>query len=163
MVFLSDDINSIISFSLVTIFAFWFSGKSAWRVIVLLAALVFLSDWSGALLKYWFAAERPCHALEGVRVLHPCVHYSFPSNHAINMAAAATYIGWHYRMLITPMAILALLVGVSRVYVGVHYPGDVLFGWIWGVMFAAAYCWICWRFIPGIYHKQNTVPEGKNL
>lgn len=115
--------------------------------------LVLLSDWSGALLKHWFIADRPCHALEGVRLLvASCGRNSFPSNHAINMAAVATWLGWHYRVLIAPMAVLAMLVGISRIYVGVHYPGDVLSGWIWGIFFATAYYWICWRIVPIRYY-----------
>lgn len=148
MVFLSDKINGLIPFVLVTIYAFWRSGKPAWRVIVLMVVLVLLSDWSGALLKHWFTTERPCHALEGVRLLAGCGRNSFPSNHALNMAAVATWLGWHYRALIAPMTVLAVLVGISRIYLGVHYPGDVLFGWIWGVLFATAFYWICWRTVP---------------
>ncbi len=153
MVFLSDKINGLIPFVMVTIFAFWRSGRPAWRVIALMVVLVLLADWSGALIKHWFATERPCHALEGVRLLAGCGRNSFPSNHAINMAAVATWLGWHYRALIAPMAVLAVLVGISRIYVGVHYPGDVLFGWIWGVLFATAFYWICWRTVPLRYYR----------
>lgn len=164
MVFLSDAANGIIPFVLVTIFAFWRSGKSAWRVIALMVVLVMLSDWSGAQIKHWFMADRPCNTLEGVRLLAAhCGRNSFPSNHAINMAAVATWLGWHYRVLIAPMAALAILVGVSRIYVGVHYPGDVLFGWIWGILFATAFYWIFWRLVPMRYHSWRKDLERTNV
>ncbi len=156
MIFLSDSANGVIALVLITIFAFWRSGKPAWRVLALMVVLILLSDWSGAMIKHWFATERPCSALEGVRLLAAwCGRNSFPSNHAINMAAVATYLGWHYRVLIAPMAVLAVLVGISRIYVGVHFPGDVVFGWIWGVLLATAFYWICWRVIPAQYHMRR--------
>ena len=159
MMFLSEPRNGIIPFVMITFFAFWRNGKIAWRVIALMVVLVLLSDWSGAQIKHWFASARPCATLEGVRLIAPhCGRNSFPSNHAMNMAAIATFIGWHYRVLIAPLAILAVLVGISRIYVGVHYPGDVLFGWIWGVLFATAFYWFSWRYIPAVYRKKFGSP-----
>lgn len=156
MVFLSDSANGVIPVVLISIFAFWRSGKAAWPVLILMVVLVLLTDWSGAQIKHWFTTERPCHTLEGVRLLADyCGRNSFPSNHAMNMAAVATYLGWHYRVLIAPMTVLAVLVGVSRIYVGVHYPGDVIFGWIWGVLFATAFYWICWRVVPVLYQRRQ--------
>jgi len=163
MVFLSDVVNGIILLILISIFAFWRSGKPAWRILALMIVLVLLSDWSGAQLKHWFMADRPCNALEEVRLLVAyCGRNSFPSNHALNMAAVATYLGWHYRVLIAPMAVLAFLVGISRIYVGVHYPGDALFGWIWGILFATAFYWTCWRLVPIRYHRWRKKSEKIN-
>lgn len=142
MVVLSDAVYGVIPIVLIAVFAFWRSGRPAWRILALMVLLVLLADWSGALMKHWFAVTRPCESLVDVRLLvESCGRNSFPSNHAINMAAIATFIGWHYRVLIVPLAGLAFLVGMSRIYVGVHYPGDVLFGWIWGVLFASLFCW----------------------
>lgn len=142
MVVLSDKVYGVIPIVLIAVFAFWRSGRPAWRILALMVLLVLLADWSGALMKHWFAVTRPCESLVDVRLLvESCGRNSFPSNHAINMAAIATFIGWHYRVLIVPLAGLAFLVGMSRIYVGVHYPGDVLFGWIWGVLFASLFYW----------------------
>jgi len=57
---------------------------------------------------------------------------SFPSKHAsfvFALAAASFFIGRRFGLW---MLLLALLTGVSRVYVGVHYPGDILGGFILG-------------------------------
>lgn len=55
------------------------------------------------------------------------------SSHAANMAAIATVmtlgLGWKWGL---PWIVVALLVGISRIYVGAHYPSQVLFGWVIG-------------------------------
>jgi undecaprenyl-diphosphatase len=161
MMFLSDARNGAIPLVLVSVFVFWRSGKSGWVVVAGMVLLVLLSDWSGALIKHAFAAERPCDALDGVRLLAPyCGRNSFPSNHAMNMAAIAAFIGWRYRIMIAPLAALAVLVGLSRIYVGVHYPGDVLFGWIWGAAIASAFYWLGWKVIPGFRQRQRNKIEN---
>lgn len=56
------------------------------------------------------------------------------SAHSANMAAVATVFALERRRHAPAWALLALLTGVSRVYVGVHYPSQVLFGWAVGVL-----------------------------
>ena len=160
MMFLSDARNGVIPLVLISVFVFWRSGKPGWRVIASMALLLLLSDWSGALIKHAIAAERPCDVIGGVRLLAPyCGHNSFPSNHAMNMAAIAAFIGWHYRIMIAPLTALAVSVGLSRIYVGVHYPGDVLFGWVGGAAIASAFYWLGWIAIPRFQLEQRDTPE----
>jgi undecaprenyl-diphosphatase len=77
---------------------------------------------------------RPCHALEGVRLLvDGCGgRNGFPSNHAANAGAAAAALGVFLPGSLRVTVPLALLVAWSRVYVGVHYPGDVAAGLVFG-------------------------------
>jgi len=59
--------------------------------------------------------------------------FSFPSNHASNVFALAAYFSYNYRRLALPCFVAAFLVGYSRIYLGAHYPMDVLAGAAWGV------------------------------
>lgn len=86
------------------------------------------------LVKPQVARVRPCNA-DPAHVPHPygCgAGLSFPSAHATNTAAAAVLFSWALPRLSAVGIGLALLVGISRVYLGVHWPTDVLGGWALG-------------------------------
>lgn len=57
---------------------------------------------------------------------------SFPSGHTASAAAFSAVVGNEFTPLYVPINVAAGAVGFSRVYTGVHYPGDVLAGWILG-------------------------------
>jgi undecaprenyl-diphosphatase len=59
--------------------------------------------------------------------------YSFPSGHAVVAFACAIVIAFAVPRLRWPLYALAAIIGFSRVYVGVHYPGDVAAGAVIGV------------------------------
>lgn len=102
--------------------------KDRWGLI-LLAFTVLSSDLVCNLLKHAFMRVRPCHALEGVRLLVGCgTSYSLPSNHAGNIFAAMVFLSLRYKRYWPAFLTVAVLVAYSRVYDGVHYPADVLAG-----------------------------------
>ena len=88
------------------------------------------------LLKPLFGRIRPCAVLHGVNLLASCNHsFSLPSGHAVNSVALAVILGSMYPRLTPVVVLLAFLVCYSRVYVGVHYPLDVVAGALVGYAF----------------------------
>ncbi|MFO0753645.1 MAG: glycosyltransferase family 39 protein [Thermodesulfovibrionales bacterium] len=108
---------------------------------LLTAFLAFLvTDWVSNELKNFFLRVRPCNALEGVKVLVGCTRSgSMPSNHASGAFAEAValycctrrHVSWKAGAY--PFAVAALI-AYSRIYVGVHYPSDILVGSLVGAV-----------------------------
>jgi undecaprenyl-diphosphatase len=123
-------------------------GLQRHALFVLLASV---SGWLlNALLKELFGRPRP----EIVPHLREVITLSFPSGHAMTTAVIYLTLGALLmriaerrvtRLYIMGMAMLAtVLVGASRVYLGVHYPTDVLAGWLVGLSWALL-CWLIER------------------
>ena len=111
-----------------------------WLAAVLVLVAVGAADLvSVRVIKPAVERDRPCHSLASVRAPLGCGSgKSFPSAHASDTAAAATVVAWAAPA-VTPVAlVIVALVGVSRVYLGVHYPSDVVAGWVLGAAIASA-------------------------
>lgn len=83
--------------------------------------------------------DRPEFTLgrQNIRLLVPqATGHSMPSNHAANAFAAASYISFLQPAAAVIVYPLAWLVAYSRVYVGVHYPSDIIVGALLGVIYA---------------------------
>ncbi len=105
------------------------SPRFRWLILFSGLALLLADQTSSHLLKPLIGRLRPCHTLEGVNLLVGCGGgKAMPSSHAANAFAQAVLFAVFATRVRWPLLIFAGLVAISRVFVGVHYPGDVLVG-----------------------------------
>lgn len=126
----------------------WLIWRYRWQslpYIGLLVLIVGTSDFiSSSIIKPWLDRLRPCQDPEmadRIRVLISCgVGKSFPSSHAANHFALAVGLslglGKHLRWMTPVMLLWAASIALAQVYVGVHYPIDVLSGAVLGSIIA---------------------------
>jgi undecaprenyl-diphosphatase len=108
-------------------------------VLVLTLLAVAVADWSATALKALVDRPRPPLRYPEPKTLVPVPHdASFPSGHAATSFAAATILSFSFPRLAPLLYLLASAVAFSRVYVGVHYPLDVIGGALLGVLVATA-------------------------
>jgi 4-amino-4-deoxy-L-arabinose transferase-like glycosyltransferase/membrane-associated phospholipid phosphatase len=113
---------------------------------------VLLADSLGNVLKSFVARQRPCNVLEGINLLVGCSSsFAMPSNHATNVFAFTVPFLVMTRDRVRYLFLfIAALVALSRVFVGVHYPGDIIGGALTGAFSAGVvmylYAWAEKRF-----------------
>ncbi|MEZ7154953.1 phosphatase PAP2 family protein [Streptomyces sp. MAD19A] len=132
----------ILVFLALFVAAFWLARKSDDKAMTLalfapvaMAVTYLFSE----LLKGWVREDRPCRTVPDVRTIAACPEpgdWSFPSNHAVIVAAslAALFLVWRTAALLAVP--IALLTAYSRVFLGVHFLHDVVAGFLLGVVIA---------------------------
>jgi len=127
-------------------------GRRAWPAIALAVLAVALSDLGAGVIKHAVQRIRPCHVIPEVHLLAGCTRsFAMPSNHASNMFALASVTGIllpRWRWVVLP---LAGSVAYSRVYLGVHYPADVLVGAVWGAGLGYGLVLVAKRVLPAAW------------
>lgn len=143
MPFLTDLDRSHVAVFLVlpALVAFWLwrDRKNGPRAALAVAAAVGAADAiCHLILKPWVHRLRPEFG-EAMTVLRTGGHskFGFPSNHAANSFAAAVVLGYAYPRMKLPSLLIATVIAYSRVYVGAHYPADVVGGALVGAAFGA--------------------------
>jgi undecaprenyl-diphosphatase len=139
-ILLSSRLLWIVVFLAFSIYAIIKGGKLGKKAVILTIVTVSFTDaFTFKALKENIERRRPCMEYKG-QVTTPAGCYSqfgFPSNHAANSAAiAATVYLVGYKKLGVMFGFLALLVSLSRVFLGVHYPGDITVGMITGALYS---------------------------
>ena len=117
--------------------------KAFLTTLVVVALMILVTDQTTNLFKNGFHRLRPCHLAEMIDSMrlvksHCGGQYGFFSGHASNTMAAAFFIGLtlkkRFKFLLYILIVWAILMGYSRIYIGVHYPLDVLLGMFFGAI-----------------------------
>jgi undecaprenyl-diphosphatase len=154
MVSAALDITSLGSPSVLGLTVFFVAGflllQGLWRRALFVMAASFGGWFLNGALKQLFQRPRP----DVVPHLREAMSMSFPSGHALQSAvvyltlgALSMHIAQRRLMKVYCMTVAMLataLVGASRIYLGVHYPTDVLAGWLLGLSWALL-CWMIER------------------
>ena len=131
MPFITDADNWTIPILFLILYLGFFKGKRGKIALCLLIISLSINDYICAqILKPTFERVRPSHmSIKGLNLLvSKGGKWSMPSNHASNMFSLAVILSYFFGRFKLTLFFLATIIGISRVYVGVHYPGDVMIG-----------------------------------
>lgn len=118
-------------------------GKQTFYVLLFIAVLLAFTDQTTNLCKYTFQRLRPCNNPDIntiIRVVQVRKSYSFFSGHAANTMAVATFLYLVLKRYFKYLGFLflwPLIFAYSRIYLGLHYPGDILTGYFFGAIFGS--------------------------
>ena len=147
---LFDNVKNWIPF----ILFFWlclsyFDKKNRWRLLILIPIVILIGDQFGKYIKHLELRDRPWFALGDI-INHlggkGGKHYSFPSNHALNITSIGIIFSSTYKSYSKYIWGYAIVVIFSRVYIGVHYPLDVFVGFAIGLLIGFS-CLGCYKKI----------------
>jgi len=130
---------------LILIYGYKYKWKALWLFIPGIALTIGMTNETSDILKASVGRLRPCWNEELSAMVHLVKdgcggQFSFVSAHAANSFAIATFFGITYRNKTALILLLvwAGIVAYSRIYIGVHYPLDIICGALIGVVFAYA-------------------------
>lgn len=159
---------SILYAAILWSFFYRYGWKRALGLLLLVALIITVADQlSGHWVRYAVARLRPSNP---DNPLSPLVHivngyrggpYSFPSSHAANAFALATFLSLLMRSkaITVGMFLWAIVTAYSRIVLGVHYPGDLIVGATAGSAVAAA----AYYSARAIYRRHPHGPAGPSL
>ena len=116
-------------------------GKQTLYVLLFIAILITFTDQTTNLFKHTFQRLRPCNNPDInsiIRVVQVRNSYSFFSGHAANTMAVATFLFLVLKRYFKYLGFLflwPLIFAYSRIYLGLHYPGDIVTGYFFGALF----------------------------
>ncbi|UCC81103.1 MAG: phosphatase PAP2 family protein [Candidatus Zixiibacteriota bacterium] len=144
-------------------------ARGRWMVILAVIAIAIIDPVIYRVLKPLFGRLRPCHetALEWIRLVDGCGgRYGFPSSHAANLFGIAAVVGSFYRRTRYYLYPLAVLVAIGRIYLGVHYPSDIVAGAVFGAAVGFGVIYFAKKALPArigeILKKRKVIDEKEN-
>jgi undecaprenyl-diphosphatase len=115
--------------------------KNLGIVLIFVALILLCCNESVELFKVIFKRLRPCNNPEikdFIRIIHHTDSFSFFSGHAANSMATMTFVFLilkkHYKYIFL-IFLYPLIFAYSRIYLGVHYPSDILTGYVFGLIY----------------------------
>lgn len=139
MPFLTDLNKQRIVIAIIAALLLWMLIRGSNRIrlaaILLITTIIVSDQLNSSIIKYWFERQRPCQMLDNVHLLVSCGSgFSFPSSHAVNNFAGAIVLSFFIPRAKWWFFGFAAVVAFSRVYVGVHFPFDVIGGSVIGIL-----------------------------
>lgn len=146
-IFLSYKESNIFFYLSLLIFYFYKESKTiklseVFQSLLFIAIMILIADQTANLFKDSFQRLRPCYnesLIDSVRLVKESCggKYGFFSAHASNSFSLAVFFGLlyknKYRYIIYLSLLYASLISYSRIYLGVHFPLDILFGGVYGI------------------------------
>ncbi|MFD2517985.1 phosphatase PAP2 family protein [Salinimicrobium flavum] len=167
--FVTDKLTSIPFYALLLYLIYRSFGiKKTMVTLVFVALLITFTDQLANIFKHGFERPRPCRQ-EGVMeyaryIAVRCGRYGYFSAHAASSAALTVFLGFilrpYWRGIFLVLVFWAILVSYSRIYVGVHYPGDIITGWFFGILLGLLF-YKLWKYILKRYFSIPSPEEGK--
>lgn len=146
--YIVSDKMTWIPLSLAAIIGVWRVTEGSWRkklafLVVLALCITVFDQVSSSIIKPLVCRLRPSHDPTIMTLLHYVDgyhggQYGFVSGHATNIAGVCTWLFLIQRHTLTRIVLVlfALAMGYSRIYLGVHFPGDVICGYMLGIALA---------------------------
>lgn len=136
---------------------YFLAKKIGWKnfliALVFIALLILVSDQTSNFFKNHFQRLRPCNDLDLksiIRIVKPSDSYSFFSGHATNSMATTVFVFliirryYKYALL---LFLFPLIFAFSRIYLGLHFPTDILTGYAFGATFGFVFYKIYQKYI----------------
>lgn len=117
--------------------------------LLLVTIMITISDQFSSVSKYFFERKRPCgedFIADGRFIAKRCGNFGFFSAHASSTMAVAILFGKllrpYYSNIIFFLIFWSVTISFSRIYIGVHYPTDILVGWIVGIALGSFFLYL---------------------
>jgi undecaprenyl-diphosphatase len=160
MIFISGKISWLPFYIVLIWFLIKERKKKVWVTLIMIALLILATDQISVMIKNSVLRLRPCHDTSINTMLHLVKgcggKYGFVSSHAANSFGLAIFFTLFFKHRWAGVALMfwALIVSYSRIYLGVHFPGDILGGAILGLILGTLFFLLDKYLLLKIYHKK---------